>query len=165
MLIGGRVICRSSGLLSKRHVATVLLLGAAGLASVGCDDIFGGSDLDLTLAVSDTLVGPDRPVTVTITATSTGDAVAWGQGSSSCQLTAVVRVDGSDHSIDLRGCTDDLVLQGVVAGGTRVEQWSWSGQYLTDTGFEPLPAGRHELFALAGDLERSDGVGVRVQQE
>ena len=159
------MICRTSGLLSKRLLAAVLLLGAAGLASAGCDDLFGGTDLDLTLAVSDTLVGPDRPVTVTITATSTGDAVAWGQGSSSCQLTAVVRVDGRDHSIDLRGCTDDLVLQGVVAGGTRVEQWSWSGEYLTDTGFEPLPTGRYDLFALAGDLERSDGEAVRVQGE
>lgn len=157
------MIGTTSRLLLKRHLAAMLLLGAAGLASVACDDLFGGTDLDLTLAVSDTLVGPDRPVTVTITATSTGDAVAWGQGSSSCQLTAVVRVDGSDHSIDLRGCTDDLVLQGVVAGGTRVEQWSWNGQYLTDTGFEPLPAGRYELSALAGDLERSDGETVRVE--
>jgi len=154
---------RTSGLLSKRHLAAVALLGAAGLASVGCGDLFGGSDLQLTLAVSDTLVGPERPVTVTLTATSTGDAVTWGQGSSSCQLTAVVRVAGRDHSIDLRGCTDDLVLQGVIADGTRVEQWTWSGEYLVDTGFEPLPAGRYELYALAGDLERSDGEAVRVQ--
>ena len=140
-----------------------LLLAVAGLASMSCDDLFGGSDLDLTLSVSDTLVGADRPLTITLTATSTGEAVAWGQGSSSCQLTAVVRVDGKDHSVDLRGCTDDLVLQGLVAGASRVEQWSWSGQYLTDTGFEPLPAGRYELYALAGDLERSEGVGVRVE--
>lgn len=142
-----------------------MLLTAVGLAAPGCDDLFDGSDLDLTLAVSDTLAGPDRAVTVTITAISTGAAVAWGQGSSSCQLTAVVRVDGSDHSIDLRGCTDDLVLQGVVAGGTRVEPWVWNGEYLTDVGFAPLPAGRYTLHALAGDLERSDAEVVRVQEE
>jgi hypothetical protein len=156
------VIDRTCAPFAKRRLAVVVLLAAGGLAAMGCDDLFGGSGLDLSVAVSDTLVGPDRPVTVTLTATSTGDAVAWGQGSSSCQLTAVVRVAGKDHSIDLRGCTDDLVLQGVVAGGSRVEQWSWNGQYLTDTGFEPLPAGRYELHALAGDLERSEGVAVRV---
>ncbi len=152
-----------------RHASSLavasILLAAAGLAAMGCDDLFGGSDLDLTLAVSDTLAGPGRAVTIILTATSTGEAVVWGQGSSSCQLTAVVRVDGKDHSVDLRGCTDDLVLQGVGAGGSRVEQWSWSGQYLADTGFEPLPAGRYELYALAGDLERSDGVAVRVAGE
>ncbi len=151
------------GLLSRRHLAALMQLAVVGLAAAGCDDLFGGSGLDLTLAVSDTLVGPARAVTVTLTATSTGDAVAWGQGSSSCQLTAVVRVDGTDHSIDLRGCTDDLVLQGVTAGGTRVEQWTWSGEYLAESGFEPLPAGRYHLYALAGDLERSDGQVVRIQ--
>lgn len=151
------------GLLSRRHLAALMQLAVVGLAAAGCDDLFGGSGLDLTLAVSDTLVGPARAVTVTLTATSTGDAVAWGQGSSSCQLTAVVRVDGTDHSIDLRGCTDDLVLQGVTAGGTRVEQWTWSGEYLAESGFEPLPAGRYHLYALAGDLERSDGQVVRMQ--
>jgi hypothetical protein len=157
------VIDRTFGPFSRRRLAAVVLLAAGGLAAMGCDDLFGGSGLDLSVAVSDTLVGPDRPVTVTLTATSSGDAVAWGQGSSSCQLTAVVRVAGRDHSIDLRGCTDDLVLQGVTAGGTRVEQWTWSGEYLAESGFEPLPAGRYHLYALAGDLERSDGQVVRMQ--
>ena len=151
------------GLCSRRRLAALMVLAVIGQAAAGCDDLFGGSGLDLTLAVSDTIVGPARAVTVTLTATSTGDAVAWGQGSSSCQLTAVVRVEGTDYSIDLRGCTDDLVLQGVTAGGTRVEQWTWSGEYLVESGFEPLPAGRYHLYALAGDLERGDGRVVRVQ--
>jgi hypothetical protein len=142
-----------------------LFLTAVGLAATGCGDLFGSSDLELTLAVSDTLAGPDRSITVTVTATSTGDAVAWGQGSSSCQLTAVVRVGGADHSVDVRGCTDDLVLQGVVAGGTRTEHWTWSGEYLVDGEFVTLPAGRSRLYALAGELERSGGTVVRVDGE
>jgi len=145
--------------------STLLCLTAVGLAAAGCGDLFGSSDLELTLAVSDTLVGPNRSITVTLTATSTGDAVAWGQGSSSCQLTAVVRVDGADHGIDLRGCTDDLVLQGVVAGGTLTEHWTWSGEYVVNGEFVTLPAGRYRLYALAGDVERSSGTAVRVQGE
>lgn len=147
------------------RLSTLLFLAGVGAAAVGCGDLFGSSELELTLAVSDTLVGPDRPITVTISATSTGDPVAWGQGSSSCQLTAVVRVDGEDHSIDVRGCTDDLVLQGVVAGGTLTEQWTWSGEYVVDGVLDTLPVGRHRLYALAGDVERSSGTSVRVQGE
>jgi len=142
-----------------------LFLTAVVLVAAGCGDLLGGSNVELTLTVSDTLVGPDRSITITLSATSTGDAVAWGQGSSSCQLTAVVRVDGADHSIDRRPCTDDLVLQGVVAGGTLTEQWTWSGEYVADGVLDTLPAGRYRLYALAGDSERSGGAVVRVERE
>lgn len=144
----------------------VVALGplASVLIAAGCGDILGGSDLVLSVTVSDTLVGPDRPTRVTLTAVNDGDAVAWGQGSSSCQLTAVVRVDGKDYAISTRPCTGNLVLQGAAGGETLTEQFEWQGAYLVGDAVAQLPAGPYHLYALAGDLERSGSQPVRVAQ-
>ncbi len=147
---------------SIRGPVVSLSIVAVVLTAAGCIDVFGGSGLELTLVVSDTIAGPDRPITLTVTATSTGKAVVWGQGSSSCQLAAVVRVGGVDRPIDVRACTDDLVLQGVAAGDTLTEAWSWKAEYAVDGALDTLPTGRYRLYTVAGDLERSRGVVVRV---
>ncbi|MGD2134504.1 MAG: hypothetical protein PVF27_00015 [Gemmatimonadales bacterium] len=145
----------------RRSLARICLLAAVPVG-MACGDIFGASDLVSTVTVSDTLVGPDRPITVTLTAMNHGDAVAWGQGSSSCQLHAVVRVDGHEYPVDLRACTDDLVLRGVAGGAMLTERFDWNGEYVVSDAVGQLPAGRYRLYALAGNLKRSGGEPVRV---
>jgi hypothetical protein len=161
----GYMVTRAFVRTAVRSLLGSLALAAAVLGAGGCGDIFGSSDLDLSVSVSDTLVGPDRPITVTLLARSTGDPVAWGRGSSSCQLTAVVQAGGEDHSIDLRVCTEDLVVQGVAGGDTLTERWTWNAEYVVNGVLDTLPAGRYRLFALAGDSERSGGTTVRVEGE
>lgn len=148
--------------MASRDVTVWMGYGVLLLAAAGCGDLFGGSDLELTVEVSDTLVGPDRTSSITLSATNSGDAVAWGQGSSSCQLTAVVRVDGDDYPIDVRPCTDDLVLQGVGHGMTLTEAFSWNAEYVVGGKLDTLDAGRYQLYALAGAKARSRAQAVRV---
>lgn len=138
----------------------VLALAAAAPA---CRVVLGTNDLVVTVAVSRTELPADGPVGVSVTAVNTGDRrIVWGQGSSSCQLGAVVRVDGVDRRIDLRGCTADLVPQGLDPGRSRTEEWPWSIEYFGGTSLVPLPPGEYEVYGLAGDRARSRAVRIRV---
>ncbi|NIM48814.1 MAG: hypothetical protein GTO22_06070 [Gemmatimonadales bacterium] len=131
-------------------LAGILLIGPT-----GCSDPFGADGLGLTISVSDTEVQPGVPVIITVTAMNLGDSVVWGQGSSSCQLGAVVRVGLDEHRIDLRVCTDDLAPQGLGPGESRTEEWPWAGEMRVDDTIETLQPGEYEIRGIAGELSRS----------
>ncbi len=139
-----------------------VLAGVAILVSNGCSDLFGGGGLEIALSVSDTVTSPDAPVVVTATAMNAGDSVIWGQGSSSCQLRAVVLLDSDERRIDYRACTDDLAPQGLGPDESRTEEWMWGGEVFGDGSVDTLPPGEYEIQAVAGELKRSPPVTVQV---
>lgn len=139
-----------------RTIAAVMFALLVGCGTA-CVAIFGAEDLELTLDVSSTTVRPDAPITVTVTATNTSDEpIVWGQGSSSCQLDAVVAVGTDLFRIDIRVCTEDLAPQGLDPGETRVEEWSWNGEILVQGTLDTLPPGDYRIWATAGTLARSN---------
>ncbi|NIM52847.1 MAG: hypothetical protein GTN62_15345 [Gemmatimonadales bacterium] len=138
------------------------LAGLLVIAASGCSDPFGGAGLEVTLWFSHTEVGPHAPVIVTVTATNLGDSVVWGQGSSSCQLGAIVQVGSEEHRIDLRICTADLAPQGLGPNESRTEEWIWTGEVLVGNSVVTLTAGEYQVQALAGEVKRSDPRTIRV---
>ncbi|MDH3456278.1 MAG: hypothetical protein OER90_05500 [Gemmatimonadota bacterium] len=139
-------------------IGTILLVGV-----IGCGDLFGGNDFALTVSFSDEQVAADAPVRITVTAMNLGDPVVWGQGSSSCQLGAVVRVGSDDYPTDIgRGCTEDLVPQGLGRGESRTEWWEWNGVVVNGIALDTLMPGSYEIRGLAGDLERSARRTIQV---
>lgn len=151
---------RSHRLDSKLR-ATALLV--ASLPITGCTGPHPEEGLRISLDVSDTRLGPDAPITLTITATNKGDEVfAWGEGSSSCQLSAVVLIDTDQFPIDLRMCTMDLVPQELAAGETRTESWVWHGEFLVQGALDTLPHGEYRIQATAGSAAQSNLRTIRV---
>ncbi len=140
----------------------MIMGGALVLAVGGCGDLFGSNDFALTISSSEDEVAADAPVTLTITAMNLGDPVVWGQGSSSCQLDAVIHVGLDEFRIGTRGCTDDLVPQGLGRGESRTEQWDWNGTVFDGATLDTLPPGEYVIRAVAGALERSEPRTIRV---
>lgn len=129
-----------------------------------CITLFDSETLELTLRVSSTTVRPDAPITVTVTATNHGDErVVWGQGSSSCQLAAVVAVGTDLFPIDIRACTEDLGPQGLDPNERRVEQWSWNGEILVENRLDTLPPGDYRIWATAGTVAQSNYKTIAVE--
>jgi hypothetical protein len=141
---------------------SMVFTGGAVLATSGCSELFGGGGLELAISVSDSTISPDAPVVVTVTAMNLGDSVIWGQGSSSCQLHAVVWVGSAERRIDYRACTDDLAPQGLGPDESRTEKWMWGGEALGDQSFDTLPPGDYQIQAVAGDAKRSRPLTVQV---
>ncbi len=147
--------------LDSRLRATAFLV--AWLPIAGCPSPLPKEGLRISLDVSDTRLRPDAPITLTITANNTGDEViAWGEGSSSCQLSAVVLIDTDQFPIDLRVCTMDLVPQELAAGETRTESWAWHGEFLVQGALDTLPHGEYRIQATAGNAARSNVRTIRV---
>jgi hypothetical protein len=149
--------------ISRRAIAGVVLAFlASGL--VGCIAIFDTDDLLLSLDVSNTTVRPDAPSTLTVTAKNTGDErIVWGQGSSSCQFGAFVAVGTDVFPIDIRACTDDLAPQGLDAGETRTETWTWNGEIVVEGNLDTLPTGDHRIWATAGAAARSNLKTISIE--
>lgn len=127
-----------------------------------------GSPLDVDVLAID-VTGPvtvsvSAPVDFEITATNLGSSrVVWGMGSSSCQFSLVVEGNGIDRQdISFRGCTADLVEQGLEPGESRTEVISWDGQISVSGVLEPLPAGEYRVSGLAGNERKSSSLKVRV---
>jgi hypothetical protein len=140
------------------------MLLSASLTGTGCLILVPKEDLQISLDVSDTRVRPDAPITLTVTAKNTGDEVmAWGDGSSSCQLGAVVQVGTEEFSIDLRACTMDLVPQELAPGENRVEEWVWRGELLVQGRVDTLPRGEYRIQAMAGSVARSNFRTIRFE--
>jgi hypothetical protein len=136
------------------------------MAVCGCSDVLWDEGLGLTITFSDTVVTPDQPVLITLTAMNLGDSVVWGTGSSSCQLDALLLIGVEERRIDvLRGCTDDLATQGLGRGEALTERWPWNGAALIDGTAETLPEGVYEVVAVAGEVARSEPRTIRVQHE
>lgn len=141
-------------------IAAILLV----LPLTGCIDLLSGNDLELTLDVSSTTVRPDAPITLTVTATNESDErIVWGQGSSSCQLSAVVAVGTDLFPIDIRACTDDLAPQGLDPKESRDEAWPWNGEIIVQNTLDTLPPGDYRIWATAGEVARSNLKTITVR--
>jgi hypothetical protein len=148
-----------------RFLNALAVAAYAGLGAAACDD--DESDLHITISASQSVASETDPTTLTVSAENRGPVrIDWGMGSSSCQLEAVVRVDGIDLLvIDVgRGCTDDLVPQGLEPGDSRSESWVWRGDAVRDGSMIALPAGTYEVRGLAGDLANSDPISIEVRR-
>jgi hypothetical protein len=150
-------------LLNSRWWTAVVLV--AGMPGVGCSKPTVADPLRIVLQTSDTLVRPDAPITLTVTATNEGgEPVTWGEGSSSCQLRVIVVVGTDEIPVGLRPCTRDFVPLTLAAGDLRTESWEWRGNIALDGKLDTLPGGEYRLQALAGTLARSDPLVIRVEQ-
>lgn len=156
----------------RRSVAGSLfhtaLIGLAALGTAGCA-LF---DEDPAILLTVTVGGGPNPTapepTLTVTALNRSDArVVWGQGSSSCQLDAVVALSRTvwKRAVISRGCTDDLVEQGLDPGASRTEQLVWLGEVLGDGVPEYVPRGHYDVRATAGTVALSKAVSVEVTTE
>ena len=139
-----------------------LLLAAALLATTAC------SSLEVTLTSSSEVTSPDAPVMLTVTAENRGPVrVSWGEGSSSCQLGVVVRVEGRDFSAGAyRFCTTDFVKWELDAGESHTERLEWKGDYYREADFTFVipPPGTYEVRGRAGDKAPSLPIEVRVEE-
>ena len=159
-----------------RPDARLKILSAAMLAlcltciAGGCSLLEGQGDdcglLFVAITAGGNSVSYTELVSLTVTAENTGRSrIVWGLGSSSCQLGAVVRVGALDRiAPGVRVCTEDLSEQGLDAGESRTETWSWDGQVLGENGLELLPPGQYEVYGVAGDCRSEDGVKIQVVQ-
>jgi hypothetical protein len=141
-----------------------LLRAASVLPLVGCIAIFDTDDLLLSLDASSTTVRPDSPITLTVTAKNTsGERIEWGRGSSSCQFAAFVAVGTDVFRIDIRACTEDLAPQGLDAGETRTEAWTWNGEIVVEGRLDTLPTGDYRIWATAGTVARSNLKTISIE--
>ena len=142
-----------------RALKTVFIAFASVALLVSCDSsddvetfrpITRGLDVDIS--VNRPVTSPGSPATLTVRARNVGASrIVWGQGSSSCQLHAVARVEGVDRrTVESRICLDDIVEQGLDPGEVRTESWEWSGEVIFDAEPEALPPGRYEVRGAAG---------------
>ena len=139
----------------------VLVNGCTVFDADDCKDL---ADLRVTISASGHRTSRLDPVIVTVTAENRGHSrVVWGYGSSTCQLGAVVRIDGADYRTDaIRGCTQDAVQLWLDPGQTRTENWGWYGGVWIDQGGEVLPPGWYHLYGVAGSWVSSNGIVIEV---
>jgi hypothetical protein len=145
---------------SQPFTGWCLFLAAGFIFSVTACGLFGDDDLVVTLETSGATKSPSEPVTLTVTAKNTGNTRAcWGKGSSTCQLNALVRVDGHNYSVAIsRTCTADYRDLCLDPGKTRTEHFVWSGHVRGDV----LPAGVYRVRGAAGVKEYSPPRWVAV---
>jgi hypothetical protein len=145
------------------RIGTLLL--AIGMPAVACDD--DEVRLEVTAVADKSTTSAANPVEVTVVATNAGDErVVWGVGSSGCQLSLRVRLDGMNVlAVEDRGCTDDVVEQGLDPGQTRSEVIPWIG--LVDDGDQTilLDPGTYEVRGAAGDVAFSQPGEISVVVE
>lgn len=140
------------------------VIASVAMSTTGCLNLLPKEDLRISLDVSDTRVRPDAPITLTVNASNTGDEpITWGEGSSSCQLSAVVLVGTDEFPVDVRVCTMDLVPQELAPGETRTESWEWRGELLVQGRVDTLPRGEYRVQAFAGSVARSNFRTIRFE--
>lgn len=136
------------------------------LMTVGCGKpTFGDAFVRVTVTVENAVARPNDPAALLVTARNIHDEpIIWGMGSSSCQLSLEVRVDGGHRrGLTLGGCTTDYVEQGLDPGETRTERLVWGGGVVgQDETVAQLPAGEYEVRGAAGEAFRSAGVRITV---
>ncbi|MEX0692721.1 MAG: hypothetical protein WEC54_03760 [Gemmatimonadales bacterium] len=144
---------------------TRLLALLAVCAAPACGATLGPDTLSVTLSISSPTFPADGPFGITVTAVNQSSRrVQWGEGSSGCQLDAVIRVDGRDYSVlATRVCTADFGPHALEPGASRTETWTWEGEYLVgDDGLAPVPPGTYEFRGRAGHSATSTPVLVTV---
>jgi hypothetical protein len=114
--------------------------------------------------VGDVLVSQSDPATFEVTAVNqTNERVVWGMGSSSCQLSLLLQLTLVERRlINHRGCTDDLVEQGLDPGESRTEAFTWDGTVLSGGSLVALQPGRYHVIGVAGEKYASALLAVTV---
>ncbi len=156
---------RGSSVLKLGFILCVpFFLGGCGIFD---DDDEGLRNLDVTIAATENVISLTEHVGLTVQVKNTGSSrIVWGNGSSSCQLGAEVRVGGTYLvAPGNRDCTDDLAEQGLDPGKSRSETWIWDGRVLGDDGLESLPAGEYDVYGTAGLRRSGEPVVIRVIQQ
>ncbi len=141
------------------------LIGAL-LLVLGCSLFEDEENFEVQISASASVVSPSEPVTFTVTAENRGSSrVVWGKGSSTCQLTTVVQIEGREHTaLDVtKWCTADLVEAGLDPGESRTEVFHWSGHVAWPDTFGVLPPGDYEVRGAAGKKARSAPVAIEVR--
>lgn len=146
-----------------RSLSLVFVVGPVAVLAIGC--VSNPVDVDIVAVnvVGDVVIGPDQEAVLEVTAQNrTNHRVVWGMGSSSCQLGLIVLIGRAQQSIDFRGCTDDLVEQGLDPRAQRAETFVWDGQIFSNGQLAPLPPGRYRVFGIAGDQGVSASLEVTI---
>ena len=127
-----------------------------------CDDgsTESSSPLNVFIAVDPDVSTVGNAITVTVIAENpTDSAIEFGTGSSSCQLTAVVRFNNQDYSIaSNRVCLTDYVVHSLDPGEQISENWIWYGEIYVDGAPQPLPVGTYEIRGAAGQYNSSPAI-------
>jgi hypothetical protein len=113
----------------------------------------------------DPVVSPSAPGEFRVSVENHGTReVAWGMGSSACQLDLAVVLDDRRVPIGNRVCTADVRVHALDPGGSLTETIPWGGQILVDNQLETLPAGPYRIVGLAGDRAVSPAIWVEVDE-
>jgi hypothetical protein len=108
--------------------------------------------LQVTITAPASVTRGEAVVLTVGAANHTASKAQFGYGSSSCQLGAVVRVDGNDcRVVESRPCTADIMPLELGPGEQRTEEFEWSGEVLIGAVRQLLPPGVYELRGQAGD--------------
>lgn len=144
----------------------VVLFFALAVLCAGCAllDDDDSARLEIGVSASSDTLAPESPIELTVKAFNSGEKpILLGIGSSSCWMSAVVRIDGVDLPIvDDRICTQDVAGQELAAGASRVESFSWSGTVIGDTGFEQLEPGTYRVYGKAGEFLSESFITIEV---
>jgi hypothetical protein len=122
-----------------------------------------GDEIVVTVAVEPASLAPGDTVTITVLAENAGQkTIEFGRGSSSCRLSAVVRIDDMDYAVYApRACLKDLVPWTLAPGESRTESWPWAGALAAVDTMYLLPPGTYELLGAAGPF-LSAGTAIEI---
>ncbi len=141
----------------------LFLLSAIGLIMIGCSKSNQDEDYIITISSSEIVTSIQEPVTISVTIENLSEnEISWGSGSSSCQLTAFVRINNKDYSIDIKFCTADYSPWILDPNETRTESWNWIGEYFHDSVFDTLDSGTYTIYGAAGDWISESPIEVEV---
>jgi len=134
------------------------------LAMVGCALTMPGF-LKVTALAEKPIATFEEPALVRITATSVAERrFTFGEGSSTCQLHLLVRVDGIDRrAVDERLCTADTRTHSLQPGESRTELLPWSGRVQMDDEIVDLHPGLYEVRGGAGFKGVSAPIAVMLE--
>ena len=135
---------------------------------VGACSLFDDTNFEVTISASSSFTSPSEPVTLTVKAENRGGSrVVWGQGSSSCQLGSLVRVEGRDFPAPdlIRPCTADLVDFGLDPGESQTESWNWAGYIVRGDSTQLLPPGTYQVRGAAGNVAVSAPIDIEIVEE
>jgi hypothetical protein len=123
------------------------------------------ADVVVRISVEPSHVSVTTPITMTVVAENASSRrVTWGQGSSSCQLGAVVRVGQESREVFARrACTADLIEQGLDAGESRTESWEWGAEVFGEMGIDSVSPGTYLVRGAAGTAAFSEELAVVVE--
>jgi len=138
----------------SRYVSLVILVCGCGGHS-NSPIIANDASVVVTISASASYVSRVEPVTLTVTAENrTESRVNFGVGSSSCQLSSLVVVQGQAAPIAVdRVCTADAMPHRLAAGERRSESWQWAGAVLVGNERRMLQPGVYEVHGNAGDFQ------------